>query len=292
MSSKSPKILALLLAIPGASADQEVREQSLNGNPVRVPVSALRYTTVELPEPILAFNAARMSNDPRPPNVFQVVLRDGDSAFSVRAVTKGAQDNANVLVGDRYYVFDFYEDSETPTLLVRMLKPPIAEAVQLPAGKTKVQRLLTLMDTARAYQNLKRLHPETVKNVEYIQADRIMDFGDTAITIKELWDFRVEDALVMRCEILNRTDAQLHYDPSGFALKVRNNTFPQALCDGSGSVAPNDTTSFFLTFSGAPDGRRAGLSFREDFVLLFTRGPGQAQLSPRKTFRLQTMKAH
>lgn len=233
-----------------------------------------------------------MSHDPTPPNTF--FLNITENALSVRALVKGAKDNANVMIDGRYYVLMFTEDSQNPNLLVRLLEPtpsPSTNWRTQSSGRDKLTDQFALLDTAKAYHTLKRLRPDVLVDVQHAQRSLVMLYGDVRITIVEMWKFAQEGALVVHCLVENPTKTELRYDPTSLTLRVNNRLYPQDLSDGNGIMPAQSTNRVFFSVARDSEGRPANLSVDDDVVLLFARQKAPPMVEPRPIFRPQTPKA-
>jgi hypothetical protein len=264
---------------------QEERDIVLGNSPIQISVSTQRVTTLEFQAPIEAVDAARMSSDPLPPNTFFLSVRE--NAISVRALVANAKDNANVQVDGRFHVLNFIEDSKNPTLLVRLRQPQAPQTTKASKAHRPLEfaDMFALLDTAKAYHNLKRLRPEVLGDVKYATKGLIMDYGDVRIAIIEVWKFEQEGALVLHCALENPTKTKLRYDPSSFTLKVNNRLFPQDLSDGNGVMPAQSTNKVFFAVSRDAHGKRENLSMEDDMVLLFTRQNTPVPVEPRPFLR-------
>jgi hypothetical protein len=99
----------------------------------------------------------------------------------------------------------------------------------------------------------------------------VSDFNDYEIQIEEAFRFNVEDTLVFRLVIINKSDTSLIYQPDSFALRAGSRLYPQSISDADGTVPPKGRSIVYFAVTGTPDGGRNELSLRNAFTVLVTR---------------------
>lgn len=278
--SFNPKPLLAPLPILGALALQAADHGPIQRMPldhrslVRVPVATNRVTTFSLPGPITAIDGAGVSTDPKVPAGFQLAHTPGAAFFSVRALQPAAEANLNVRWNRRIYVFELVEASQAPLLSLELQAP---ERLPVhPAPRLGPERLLGLLDRAKAFPVLKAQHPHLVAGVEFRTfTDLTTDFGDFRIDIEEAYRFDPEDTLVFRVRIHNRSAQPLEYLPGSFQLRAGRRLYPQSISDASGLCPPGADSTVYFAVTGTPDGGRHELSLKNRFAVRITR------LSPR-----------
>ena len=243
---------------------------------VTVPVATNRVTTISFPGPIAAIDAVGVSTDPKVPGLFQLGHTKGSAFFSVRALARKATTNLNIRWNKRTYVFELVE-SDVPLLALNLEDRPAAPTAQ-PAPVANPTRLLALLDKAKAFPLLKHQHPDAVAQVEartFGDKPQITDFGDYEIRIEELFRFNPEDTVVFHLTLRNKSDQELRYRPSSFAIRAGNRVYHQSISDASGVLPPKAAATVYLAITGTPDGGRNELSLKNEFSVLV------ARLSPR-----------
>ncbi len=251
-----------------------IKEFSLDDHMVyTVPVSGTRVTTISFPGPISAIDAAQVTVDGKAPANFQIAHTKGSHFFSVRALAKKAVTNVNVRWNNRTYVLELVE-SEEPLYSV------IFQVADEPRKPERVavtpNRLLALLDKAKAYPLLKAHHPEAVAQVEYInytQKPRVMDYKNYDVQIDEAFRFNPEDTVVFRVLLRNKTDEPLQYNSDGFSLRVGERVYPQSISDASGAIPPKGETPAYFAVTGTPNGGRNDISLKNDFIVVIDAVP-------------------
>ncbi|MGH7977216.1 MAG: hypothetical protein ACREC8_11215 [Limisphaerales bacterium] len=234
-----------------------------------IPVATNRVTTISFPGAIAAMDAAQASIDPQKPAPFLIAHAKGSSFFSVRAEAKRAVTNINIRWNNRTYVLELVESDE-PLLSVTFEPAPDTSGTMQSAPVTP-DRLLALLDKAKAYPLLKAYHSEAVAQVDYRNYEReprIVDCTNYAVSIKEAFRFDTEDTLVFRVGVTNKTDRELIYAPNGFFLRVGERTYPQSISDASGIVPPHAEAPAYFAVTGTPNGGRNDISIKNDFYVI------------------------
>ena len=264
---------------------QQVRQYPLDEFQVfEIPVSCDRVTTVSFPGPIEAIDAANVTTDGRVPGLFQISHVKGAYFFSVRAVAKKGVTNLNVRWNDKTYAIELHE-SDDPYYSVIFEYHDDAVIPPVPVAVTP-ERLLALLDKAKAFPLLKAFHPEAVEDVEYAnysKTSQIMDYHQYAVRINEAFRFNPEDTLVFRVTLTNETDQILRYSPDGFSLRVGDRIYPQSISDAAGAIPPCGTASAYFAVTGTPDGGRNDISLKNNFIVILNAYPDQPSPSPTTT---------
>ena len=241
---------------------------------VSVPVALNRVTTINFPSPIEAIDGAGFTVDGKTPGLFQLAHVKGSTFLSVRALTTKAAGNLNVRWNNHTYVFEL-SASDAPVLSLIMESPPSPEESGFGrAPEVSPLKLLALLDKAKAFPLLKSQQPESVADVAFTTYDGkplVSNFNDYEIQIEQAFRFSVEDTLVFRVGITNRTDMPLVYQPDSFALRAGNRLYPQSISDSDGQVAPRGRSIVYFAVTGTPDGGRNELSLKNNFTVLVSR---------------------
>lgn len=268
-------LLILFLTVHAASARDfsPIEQYQLDERTIyTIPVSLSRVTTISFPGPISAIDAANVTNDAKTPGVFQIAHTKGSYFFSVRALAQKAVTNVNVRWNKKTYVLELVE-SASPLYSV-IFNYSSDEPVRPAAVRVTPNRLLALLDKAKAYPILKTYHPETVAQVEYLsyaKAPRVLDCGDYDVQVDEAFRFNPEDTLVFRVLLRNKSENSIHYAPDGFSLRVGDRTYPQSVSDASGTIPPKSEVPAYFAVTGTPNGGRNELSLKNDFAVLVSR---------------------
>jgi len=266
--------LFCLLQASHAEEFKPIKEFSLDEHMVySIPVSGNRVTTISFPGSISAIDAAQVTVDGKAPANFQIAHTKGSHFFSVRALGKKAVTNVNVRWNNKTYVLELVESDE----------PLYSVIFQVPDEPRKPQRvavtpnrLLALLDKAKAYPLLKEHHPEAVAQVEYInyaQKPRVLDYKSYEVQIEEVFRFDPEDTLVFRVLLRNKTDQTLQYRPDGFSLRVGERVYPQSISDASGTIPPKTEAPAYFAVTGTPNGGRNDISLKNEFIVVIDAVP-------------------
>ncbi len=278
--------LLLWASLTHAHELRRVEEYHLDEHTVHtIPVALNRVTTISFPGPITAIDAANVTNDPKTPGLFQIAHAKGSYFFTIKALVPKAATNVNIRWNRKTYVLELVE-SPTPLYSV-LFQYVIEEPVRAVPVRVAPERLLALLDKAKAYPILKSYHPEAVAQVEYLtyskeSKSKIMDCGDYEIQIEEIFRFNPEDTLVLRLALRNKTDGVIHYAPDSFALRVGERTYPQALSDASGTIPPQGQAPVYFAITGTPDGGRNDLSLKNEFAVLLDRFPAATEVGEQE----------
>jgi hypothetical protein len=270
------KILALLILYSQIAFADEVQQFPLDEFRVyQIPVSTDRVTTVSFPGPISAIQAASVTVDGTTPGQFQIAYENGSYFFSVRALVKKAVTNVNIRWNDQTYALELCESNE-PDYSVIFEQADDHAAPPIPVAVTP-ERLLALLDTAKAFPLLKAFHPEAVANVEHVNCAKkpAMDYKIYAVQINEAFRFNAEDTLIFRLTLTNRTSQILRYRPDAFSLRVAEHLYPQSISDAAGAIPPHGTAPAYFAVTGTPDGGRNDISLKNDFIVILQAFPDE-----------------
>lgn len=267
--------LLLLIAVQSSSAKDAspIAEYHLDEQTVyTIPVSRSRVTTISFPGPISAIDAANVTSDPKVPGLFQIAHSKGSYFLSVRALVPKAATNMNIRWNKKTYVIELVESS-VPIYSV-IFQYDTDSDIRPASTRVTPNRLLALLDKAKAYPLLKEYHPDTVAQVEYVnfaKSPRVMDYKDYEVRLDEVFRFNPEDTLVLRILLRNKTDQIIQYRPDGFSLRVGDRTYPQSISDASGAIPPKGEAPAYFAVTGTPNGGRNDLSLKNEFTVLIDR---------------------
>lgn len=234
---------------------------------VGIPVTNSRVTTVSFPGPIAALEGAGITTDGKQPAQFQLAHKPGAYFFSVRSLVKGAVTNLNVRWNETTYVLEL-QDSSAPLLAVNFHHTPHRSDSR--GRAVTPNRLLGLLDMAKAYPALRDSHPEAVQDVEFVdyaKESRVMDYRDYEVRLEEALRFDAQDTLVFRVTLRNKTERELHYQPDGFSVRAGERVFTQSISDASGVMPPKSDSLAYFAITGTPTGGRNDLSLKNDFTI-------------------------
>ena len=282
--------IAHLLALTSAwAADPQVEDLPLDDHMVySVPVSVMRVTTISFPSPISAIDGALITSDSKTPGLFQIAHSNGTAYLSVRALAKGAVTNLNVRWNERTYVFELRESEQACYSLILRSETDKNSAVARPLSPN---RLLGLLDKAKAFALLKQYHPEEVQNVDYTDSrakPSVSDCGDYEVDLLEAFRFPTEDTLIFRLTVSNKGDKLLQHSPERLQVRVGDQVFTPSVADLPALVAPHGTASGYIAVTGTPMGGRNDLSLKNDFSFVLARLDPKVEAAVRDFDALQT----
>ncbi len=125
-----------------------------------------------------------------------------------------------------------------------------------PTPEPSPARLQSLLSKAKAFQLLKRHHPDVVADVDVFNcADHpsVTDFNDCEIRLEEAYRFNRDDTLVFRTTMKNKTAQPIRYNPASFSLHAGNRVYHQSAGDAPGIIPPNGESTVFFAVSGTAD---------------------------------------
>jgi len=271
---KSPiSILLLAATVALAGPPEAIQRVTLDERAVvTVPVATNRVTTISFPGPIAAIDAVGVTADGKTPGQFQLAHTKGSSFVSIRALARKVATNLNIRWNKHTYVFEVVE-SDAPVLALNLEDRAAVETAQ-PAPLVTPARLLALLDKAKAFQLLKKQHPESVADAEartFGDEPQVTDFNDYEIRIEEVFRFNVDDTLVFHVVLRNKSDKEIHYLPESFVVRVGNRLYYQSISDAPGVLPPCSASTVYFAITGTPDGGRNELSLKNEFSVLVTR---------------------
>jgi len=251
-----------------AAKDKAVQDFQLDEHSVyKIPVSVERVTTISFPSRISALEGANITTSPEIHGNFILSYKPGNYFFSIRGVEKAAVTNLNVVWNRKTYVLEL-DESPTPLLSINFH----TDVDSKPANPLlSPDRLLGLMDKAKAYPLLKAYYPESVEDVEYSDAKRTMDYDDFEVCLEEAFRFDPEDTLIFRVSLKNKTDHDILYQPQSFAVRAGQHVYYQSLSDASGVMPANGATTAYFAVTGTPLGDRNDLSLKNEFTVMLSR---------------------
>ena len=269
-------ISIILLAAHIALAEQPEAIQRITLDEravVTVPVATNHVTTISFPGPIAAIDAVGVTVDGKTPGQFQLAHTKGSSFVSVRALARKAATNLNIRWNKCTYVFELIE-SDNPVLSLNLEDRSMAADSAQPMPRVTPSRLLALLDKSKAFQLLKRQHPEAVANAEartFGDEPQVTDFDDYEIRILEIFRFNLDDTLAFHVELRNKSDKEIRYQPDSFCVRVGNRLYHQSISDAPGVLPPCAASTVYFGITGTPDGGRNELSLKNEFSVLVTR---------------------
>ncbi len=251
---------------------QQVRDFVLDDHLVyAVPVSAMRVTTVSFPSPIAAIDGALTTTDGKTPGVFQIAHTKGTAYFSARALAKDAVTNINVRWNNRTFVFELHESAEPCYSLVLRSG---SEKTGTSSRPLTPNRLLGILDKAKAFALLQQYQPDAVRDVEFRDCRAkplVSDCGDYEIRCLEAFRFPEQDTLVFQLTVTNRTEKPIEHVPERAEVRVGEQVFTASVADTTSVIAPHASITGYVAITGDSRGGRNGLSLKNDFSFVLSR---------------------
>lgn len=265
---------------------QQVRDLVLDDHTVYVvPVSGTRVTTVSFPSPIAAIDGALTTADGKTPSHFQVAHTKETSYFSARALVKGATTNLNVRWNNRTYVFELRESEEPCYSLI------LRSGNDRPSRPLTPNRLLGILDKAKAFPLLQQYQPDVLRDVEYRDCRTkpvVTDCGDYEVRLTEAFRFPEQDTLVFHITIANKTDKPLEHLPEQMEVRVGEHLFTPSVTDLASIVALHGAATGYVAISGDPNGGRNNLSLKNDFAFVLSRADASVEAAVRGVDQVQS----
>ncbi|MDQ3622381.1 MAG: hypothetical protein M3463_07835 [Verrucomicrobiota bacterium] len=278
-------IVSVALGAPG----QQVRDLVLDDHIVyEVPVSAARVTTVSFPSPIAAIDGALTTTDGKAPSVFQVAHTKGTAYFSARALTRGAVTNINVRWNNRTYVFELRESAEPCYSMILRGGTEKTGALRRPLTPN---RLLGMLDKAKAFPLLQQYQPDALRDVEFRDCRAtplVSDCGDYEIRCIEAFRFPAQDTLVFQLTVVNKTDKPIEHAPERIEVRVGQHVFTASIADIPSIIVPHGAATGYVAITGDPNGRRNGLSLKNEFSFVLSRRDASIEAAVKGFEELQT----
>ena len=118
------------------------------------------------------------------------------------------------------------------------------------------------------------LHPEALKGVDFRDGAKqpcVTDCGDYEVKVKEAFRFDLEDTLVFRLTLQNKTLEPIEFAPERVRLKVGAHTLFPSVTQLGKLIPANGSSDGYVAFTGTPDGERNDLSLKNEFTFVLER---------------------
>ncbi|MDI1335792.1 MAG: hypothetical protein PSU94_06360 [Lacunisphaera sp.] len=265
-------ILSATLTVTASAWAAEVKRFPLDDRAsYTVGISPEAPTTVLFPDKITAIDGVNLSAKPDEAPVL-LSHQAGTNYFSVRALRPDARAAVNVILGGKAIALAFSTGADPDRTVTFYEKSPDDPGTphRHPANTA---RWLSLLDRAKNYPALARQYPALGQQIEQAAPVNATTGEALAVTVEEVFRFADEDALVFRLRLENRTAETIRYAASRLGIRTGETIYPAAITDASGAVPARATEQVWLAIVGEPDGRRADLSLRNAFALVWSRRP-------------------
>ena len=247
-------ILAGSLAHAGSIVQKPLDEFLIYDIPV---ASKTGTTTVMFPSEISGLFAKSVAVQDQENAGFLISFTPGNFYFTIRALKKDAEDHLTVIFNRKAYILHLTA-SEHPFYNVTFYQ----EERSGKDGSIGVvpERILSLMDKAKAYPLLLKAEPDGLAGVAHSSPAITNYYTDFSVRILDVWRFEEEDTLIFRLELVNETDQAIYYKPQDFAVRLDERIYTQSLADASGVMPPKSVTPAFFAITGNGQGGRNHLA--------------------------------
>jgi hypothetical protein len=255
---KLPTLAAILLAGSLAHAGSIVQKPLDEFIIYDIPVaSKTGTTTVMFPSEISGLFAKSVAVQDQENAGFLISFTPGNFYFTIRALKKDAEDHLTVIFNRKAYVLHMTA-SEHPFYNVTFYQD---ERSGKEARINVVpERLLSLMDKAKAYPLLLKAEPDALAGVVHSSPRITNYYKDFSVRILDVWRFEEEDTLIFRLELVNETDQAIYYKPQDLAVRLDERIYTESLADASGVMPPKSVTPAFFSITGNSQGGRNHLA--------------------------------
>ncbi|MBN8708118.1 MAG: hypothetical protein BGO12_13715 [Verrucomicrobia bacterium 61-8] len=273
--------LAISMAILGSAYAGPITQKLLDEFVIYdIPVaSKTGTTTIMFPSEISGLFAKSIAAQEQENAGFLISFTPGNFYFTIRALKKDAEDHLTVIFNRKAYVLHltasekpfynvtFYQDERKGKDGNRMAIVP--------------ERLLSLMDKAKAYPLFAQNHPDALAGVLHAVPGITNYYDGFQVRIRDVWRFEQDDTLIFRLELENTTDRAIYYKPQDLAVRLDERIYTQSLADASGVMPPKSVTPAFFAITGNGQGGRNNLDPVNKWNVLVVRaGSETAALTP------------
>jgi hypothetical protein len=232
-------------------------------------------TTIMFPSEISGLYAKSVSTQEQENAGFLITFTPGNFYFTIRALKKDAEDHLTVIFNRKAYVLRLTA-SEKPFYNVTFYQD---ERKRRDSGRTAIvpERLLSLMDKAKAYPLFTKNHPDALAGVLHAAQGIVNYYDGFTVRIRDVWRFEQDDTLIFRLELENATDRAIYYKPQDLAIRLDERIYTQSLADASGVMPPKSITPAFFAITGNGQGGRNNLAPENKWNVLVVRADSQTQ---------------
>ena len=235
-------------------------------------------TTVLFPSAISGLYAKSIAIQEQPNADFLISFTPGNYYFTVRALKREAEDHLTVIYNRKAYVLHL-SASDKPFYTVTFFQDATSRG---PARPVVPERLLSLMDKAKAYPLFEKDSPDALAGVLHAAPNATNYYDKFKLLIRDVWRFEQEDTLVFRIELENSSDSTIYYKPQDLAVRLEDRIYTQSIADASGVMPPKSTTPAFFAVTGNGQGGRNNLAPDNKWNVLVVRAERQQQLEESK----------
>jgi len=228
-------------------------------------------TTIMFPSEISGLYAKSVAVQEQENAGFLISFTPGNFYFSIRALRKDAEDHLTVIFNRKAYVLHLTA-SDNPFYNVTFYQDE-----RKGKGGVVPERLLSLMDKAKAYPLFAANHPDALAGVLQASPAVTNYYEGFTVRIRDVWRFEQEDTLIFRVELENTSDRAVYYKPQDLAVRLDDRIYTQSLADASGVMPAKSVTPAFFAITGNGQGGRNNLSPDNKWNVLVVRANSQNQ---------------
>jgi hypothetical protein len=232
-------------------------------------------TTVLFPSTISGIYAKSVAAQEQANADFLISFTPGNYCFTIRALKKDAEDHLTVIYNRKAYVLRL-NASEEPFYVVTFFKDAVARGPARPRPLIP-ERLLSLMDKAKAYPLFKKNYPDAIEGVLHATPNTTNHYDNFKLWVRDVWRFEEEDTLIFRIDFENMSDGAIYYKPQDLAVRLEDRIYTQSVADASGVMPPKSITPAFFAITGNGDGGRNNLAPDNKWNVLVVRAESQRQ---------------
>jgi len=209
-------------------------------------------TTVLFPSEISGLYGKSVSIQDQPNADFLISFTPGNFYLTIRALKEKAEDHLTVIYNRRAYVLHLTA-SDAPFYTVTFFQEGDSKGKVRPVVP---ERLLSLMDKAKAYPLFAEHHPDALAGVLHATPNAVSYYDDFKVLLRDVWRFEEEDTLIFRVELLNDSERSIYYKPQDLAVRLEKRIYTQSIADASGVMPPKSTTPAYFAITGNGQGGR------------------------------------
>lgn len=231
-------------------------------------------TTVMFPSQISGLYAKSVAAQEQENAGFLISFTPGNFYFTIRALKPDAEDHLTVIYQRKAYVLHLTA-SEKPFYNLTFF----ADDRRGKDGKMAIvpERLLSLMDKAKAYPLFAANQPDALAGVAHVSPGIANYYDGFTVHVRDVWRFEAEDTLIFRVELENTSDKAIYYKPQDLAVRLDERIYTQSLADASGVMPPKSVTPAFFAVTGNGQGGRNHLAPDNKWNVLVVRAESQSQ---------------
>ena len=228
-------------------------------------------TTILFPSAISGLYAKSVAVQEQVNANFVLSFTPRNFCFTVRALSKDAEDHLTIIYNRRAYVLRLTA-SDKPFYTVTFFQEGKTRGAARPVVP---ERLLSLLDKAKAYPLFQKDHPDALAGVLHAVPNATNYYDNFKVLVRDVWRFEEEDTLIFRIELENTSDQTIYYKPQDLPIRLEDRIFTQSLADASGVMPPKSRTPAFFAITGNGNGGRGNLAPDNKWNILVVRVEGQ-----------------